>query len=298
MKKYIFIILLFLLAYEAYPQVSLSTRDSVTSFQIPDLFWLQRRASYPSGSYVNKKTSWYALRREITDYIDGLANTWALGQTFSGRATFSSGATFSAATYGTVTFSDSVRVPTAIYSKKYNPIDYTSTMGSSISPMKEIYTRQLFLPNAESNDSVGFSYDDSTLTISKKTSVANLTVTSELSMSDSSSFSGIALSETNYVPTLVSDSVITLSAVASSITIAPPGTMTSPGFEKLNMTGSGSGQILVIQNVGSYSVTLQDNNADGNLNLNSDFTMGQYDIITIKYNSKNNKWYEVARSDN
>jgi hypothetical protein len=161
-----------------------------------------------------------------------------------------------------------------------------------------MYAMGFTIPNTEANDSVTITYDDSTLSINKTLSVSNLEVTSQLAMPDSATFSGLALSQTDYAPAFVTDSIITLSSVASSIEITPPGSMSSPGIEKILMTGGGDGQILVITNRGAVTIVFQDTEADGNLYLSTDFSMAQWDSIMLMYNSKISKWIEISRSDN
>lgn len=288
MKKIFLIIFLLLLAYEAYPQVRLSTMDSVTSFQPTDLFWLNTKSG---ASFVNRKVSWSYLRSNMVDYIDGLANTWAQKQTFS------SGAIFPLGSNGYVEFFDST-LTTGLWTNWLHARTLTAVVGHGTEPFWGVYTKNLYIMNQWANDSVGISYDDSALTIDKTLKVSNIEITEQLQVPDSASFSGLALSQAIYQPTLASDSIITLSNVESSIVINPPASMGTPGIEKIDMTGAGNGQILVITNRQPLTIVFQDSESDGNLYLATDFSMGQWGSLVLMYNSNILKWIELSRSSN
>ena len=288
MKKLILILIL-LSTLPLFGQVRLSTMDSITTFGIYDYsYW----NALSGGAYLNRKVSWTALRAAMIDYIDGLANTWALKQTYS------SGATFSAGANGGVTVSDTLWA-ISLYANGY-PYNATSYWGFFDRPFYKMYSREFVLVNPYDNDSVTVTYDDSTLTFDKKISVANLTVTSSFNIPDSVSFSGFALSGNAYTPSRTDDSVITLGSTMSSIILSLPGAVTTPGIEKIVMTNAGNEQMLTITNRSSFEILLDDGEADGNLVLGGsvDFTMGVLDIIVLKYDSYLNVWVEVSRSNN
>jgi hypothetical protein len=263
--------------------------DSVTTFTPTDLFWLNTK---PSSAYLNRKVSWRTLRSNIEDFMADSTHTWALKQTFS------SGATFSAGSNGKVTVSDSLHAIFVNAGWIFPTATSTGYIGWFNEPFQNVYSKAFSLMNTENNDSVRITYDDSTLSINKTLSIANLEITDQLQLPDSASFSGWALSETDYAPSFVTDSIITLTSMCSSVLINPPGSMGSPGIEKILLTGAGNGQILVLTNRQALSMVFQDNEADGNLNLASDFTMAQYDILMLKYNSFIGVWHEISRSDN
>lgn len=63
------------------------------------------------------------------------------------------------------------------------------------------------------------------------------------------------------------------------------------------INGGANGKIIyLINSSGSHTVTLDD--GGGNLQLASDFTMGQYDAITLLYDSNASLWIELSRSNN
>ena len=299
MKKYIFIILLFLLAYEAYPQVRLSTMDSVTTFTPTDLFWLNTK---PSSTFLNRKVSWRSLRSNIEDFIADSAHTWAQ------RQTFSNGATFSAATYGSTTFSDSLcvvngAVLAAHYIRPY--LSTTGYIGDLTKPFGYIYSKNFVTVNAEGNDSCTISYDDSVLTINKELSVGTLTVTDNITMDSSGAFQSIHFKPNTYAITAVDDSIITIDTLKTNIELTLPGDVTSPGIEKITMTGVPDGHIIILYHHDlNDSVVFQDANADGNLKMAGDFYMNVGDNIAFMMTtgdyggSEGQHWIELWRKDN
>ena len=300
MKK--LILILVLLTTYAYSQTKVSDMDSITTMVTTDLFWINKDIG--SSTFAHRQLSWTNLRNQMIDYIDGLANTWALKQTYS------SGATFSAGANGGVTFGDTVTANAPFrfgYAYNLPTADATVSLGGfvGVTPYwfswvwtHNIGSDALWVYNDERNDSVSITYDDSTLTFDKKITVGQLSVTGSFAIPDSATFDGLALSEDNYSPSFVTDSVITLTSVSSSIIIIPPGAMATPGIEKVLMTGAGEGQLLVITNYTASSVTFQDDEGDGNLKLAGDFAMGQADILMLKYSSAKTYWYEISRSAN
>jgi len=66
----------------------------------------------------------------------------------------------------------------------------------------------------------------------------------------------------------------------------------------IRMATGSNGQVAVVINRGSYSTTLIDNDASGNLYLAGDFTMNVNSTIMLIYVSAISKWIEITRSDN
>lgn len=295
MKKYIFIILLFLLAYEAYPQIRLSSMDSVTTFTPTDLFWLNTK---PSSSFVNRKVSWSYLRSNMIDYIDGLANTWALKQTFT------SGATFSAGANGGVTFSDSViNTGTSNLNRIYPTTSSTSQIGTVLTPYQTIWGRYFRMPNTEGNDSCLISYDDSIVTFDKEVSIPNLNVTDNFAMDSAAALQSLKINPEEYTIANVADSVIAFDSLQSNVMFNTPGNVVTPGIEKITMTGAAVGHILILYTTEpSDSIVFQDSNADGNLKMAGDFTMKNNDNIAFIFirneTEGDNFWMEIWRKDN
>lgn len=295
MKKYIFLIFLFLLTYEAYPQVRLSSMDSITTFAVYDYsYW----NTLTGGAYLNRKVSWSALRTGMIDYIDGLANTWALKQTFT------SGATFSAGANGTVTFSDSVvNTGTSNLNRIYPTTSSTSQIGTVLTPYQTIWGRYFRMPNTEGNDSCLISYDDSTVTFDKEVSIPTLRITAALTVDSSVTSPTLKVSPNEYQIVNVTDSIITTDILMSNIVLQLPGDVTSPGIEKITMTGAPEGHIIVLFiTTTSDSVVFQDSNADGNLRMAGDFNMNTHDNIAFMYikdaDAGENYWIEIWRKDN
>lgn len=287
--KYIFLfVIAFFLMQEIPAQVRLSTMDSITTFAPYDYsYW----NTLSGGNYLNRKVSWTALRAGMIDYIDGLANTWALKQTYS------SGATFSTGSNGTVDIQDSA-LTTGLWTNWLHARQAVTYIGSTTDPFFNVYSRNFVVVNPYENDSVYISYEDSTISFNKPLTVETLNITGDLVVPDSAQFSGLALSQATYQPTLATDSVIALTNVESSIVINPPASMGTPGIEKITMTGAGNGQILVITNRQALTIVFQDSEADGNLYLATDFSMGQWQSLTLMYNSNIQKWLELSRSSN
>lgn len=288
MKYIFFIIVAFLLVQEIPAQIRLSTMTEVTSLDTADLFWVNE---FVTPNWVNRKLKWLDLRSNMIDYIDGLANTWALKQTYS------SGATFSTGSNGTVDIQDSA-LTTGLWTNWLHARQAVTYIGSTTDPFFNVYSRNFVVVNPYENDSVYISYEDSTISFNKPLTVETLNITGGLVVPDSAQFSGLALSQATYQPTLATDSVIALTNVESSIVINPPASMGTPGIEKITMTGAGNGQVLVITNRQALTIVFQDSEADGNLYLATDFSMGQWQSLTLMYNSNIQKWLELSRSSN
>jgi len=297
MKKYIFIILLFLLAYEAYPQVRLSTMDSVTTFTPTDLFWLNTK---PSSAFLNRKVSWRSLRSNLEDFMADSAHTWALKQTFS------SGATFSAGSNGTVTFTDSVVFASggALFTYAIVPVtNNLMNIGTATNYYRDIYAKNFKVPNTEGNDSCTISYDDSVLTFTKEVSIPNLSVTDNFAMDSAAALQSLKINPEEYTIANVADSIIAIDSLQSNIMLNTPGNVVTPGIEKITMTGAAVGHIIILYTTEpSDSVVFQDSNSDGNLRMAGDFTMKNSDNIAFIFISDETAgfegWMEIWRKDN
>lgn len=287
MKKILLIIALF--TSISYSQFRVSEMDSIITLVNTDLFWVNHDIG--SSTFGHRQLSWNNLKTNTRNYLLGSNNTWTK------RQTFSSGATFSSASYGTITFLDSVTT-TGLWTNWLHRNTSTAMIGELSAPFLYIYARNFVTVNSTGTDSVVISFDGTTLNIDTEVKVADLQITNELSVPDSAIFTGIALSQTEYAPSFVTDSVVTLSNIASSVEIRPPGSMSSPGIEKIVMTKAGDGQVLVVTNAQSFTMVFQDNESDGNLYLAGDFSMGQWGSLTLMYNSKKLKWIELSRSNN
>lgn len=288
MKKYIFITLLFLLAYEAYPQVSLSTRDSVTSFQPIDLFWLQRKVT---GSFVNRKVSWSYLRSNMIDYIDGLGNTWAATQTFS------KGATFNAGSSAKVTILDSL-IATSVYING-DPYNAGSRLGNLDKPFLVMYSKNFVIVNTAGTDSAYI-----TLNSDGEISIPNLTVTEKMNIDSSATFDVLAFTPHSYTIPNIGDTILTIVTANrySMLELDLPGNMTT-GISRIYVQGAQKGMVLRIYNMdASYAAKIIDYNGnDDNMYLSADFDFGQYDyleLMCVVASIIGQTWIETGRANN
>lgn len=300
MKYIFFIIVAFLLVQEIPAQIRLSTMTEVTSLDTADLFWVNE---FVTPNWVNRKLKWLNLRSNMIDYIDGLANTWAQ------RQTFSNGATFSAASYGTVSFTDTVSSSHAMTGKIILPYDITSQVGTPANPFFRISARTFYIPNTESNDSVAITYDDSTLSINKTLNVSGLEVSSSVTFSDvdvsfdsGSVFNSMVFGNATYAPATVGDSIITLTTFSPSRQLDLPGNITSPGISKLHVNGASMGQIIRFWNLSDvYTLTFTKLvGDDDNLYMSADMTLGQLDNITFQCvdpSASGQVWMEISRTN-
>ena len=280
-----------LLALPTYSQVKLSVQTAITSLSPTDIMWWNTDVG---GVFTHRKMTWAVLAGEISDTMNSKTNTWALKQTFS------SGATFSAGANGGVTFSDTVFQSAGNwYIDFINPnTSIKSRLGQLNDPFYRVYAEAFTVPNAEKNDSVTFSYDDSTLTFDKKISVGQLSITESFAIPDSATFNAIALSETGYAFSAITDSVVTLATPSSSIVLRGFGFSITPGVDSLVCAWAGNGQLLTITNEVAFTVIIEDSYPDdGNIDLSADWSMAQGDILTLKYNSSLHVWREVSKSD-
>lgn len=294
MKYIFFIIIAFLIVQEVPAQVRLSTMDSVTSFQPTDLFWLNTK---PSSSFVNRKVSWYYLRSNMIDYIDGLANTWAARQTFNG-------ATFGAASYGAIVFEDSVwNAGTSYLNRIYPTTSSTSQIGTLAIPYERIWTRSLTIPNTYGNDSVSISYEDSTLSFDKALRFPSLTITETVGIDSGATLSAIIYDNVEYTVSSAADSIITLTTYSPSVQLILPADVTSPGISRIHMNEATKGQIVRFWvSGGSYDITFTDTiGDDDNLEMAGDITLSYLDNITFQYvglSGGKQIWMETGRSNN
>jgi len=290
MKKLI-IILLMLLALPTYSQVKLSAQTAITSLSPTDIMWWNTDVG---GVFTHRKMTWAVLAGEISDTMNSKTNTWALKQTFS------SGATFSAGANGTVSFADSVLMPSgsSLWVHWIQRSAVSSIIGNYNAPFFTIYAQHFTTTNLEGNDSCVISYDDSTLTFDKKISVGQLSITESFAIPDSATFNAIALSETGYAFSAITDSVVTLATPSSSIVLRGFGFSITPGVDSLVCAWAGNGQLLTITNEVAFTVIIEDSYPDdGNIDLSADWSMAQGDILTLKYNSSLHVWREVSKSD-
>jgi hypothetical protein len=274
--------------------------DSVTSFSPTDLFWLNTK---PSSAFVNRKVSWTYLRSNMIDYIDGLANTWALKQTYS------SGATFSAGSNGGVTFNDSTYFPTSPTIIRFQkPLSLVSLngIGSAAEPYDAIYSQNFVMVNTEANDSVYLSYDDSTLTINKTVEFANLTVTTSVTVDSGASFRQVIYEPNTYLVPAVSDTVLRLNAANKySLSIIDlPGNVTSPGISHFDVDGATIGFIarLVVMDA-TFTITFKNFvGNDDNLYIATDFTgagiRDYIELMCVVATADAQVWIETGRTAN
>ena len=293
MKKLLLITFLLILAYEAYPQVRLSSMDSVTTFTPTDLFWLNTK---PSSTYLNKKVSWRSLRYNIENFMADSVHTWALKQTFS------SGATFSAGANGIVTFADSV-ITAGLWTNWLHCGSSTGQIGERTVPFFEVWSRYFKVPNTEGNDSCTISYDDSVLTFTKEVSIPTLNVTDNFAMDSAAALQSLKIKPEEYTIANVADSIIAIDSLKSNVMLNTPGNVVTPGIEKITMTGAAVGHILILYTTEpSDSVVFQDSNSDGNLKMAGDFTMKNNDNIAFIFINNegegDNFWMEIWRKDN
>ena len=292
MKK--LILILVLLTTYAYSQTKVSDMDSITTMVTTDLFWINKDIG--SSTFAHRQLSWTNLRNQMIDYIDGLANTWALKQTYS------SGATFSAGANGKASFADSVYCSSFVNVGIGLPLSPgTGFWGISTQPFYQMTALNFIVPNSEGNDSVSITYDDSTLSFSKDVSIPNLTISETFIMDSAATIQSLKINHEEYTIANVGDTVITPASLMSNIELALPGYVTK--IEKINMSGSASGHIIILTTYSSTdSVTFYDNQADGNLKLAGNFTMGQYDNLALIYIDDQGNgfagWIEIWRKDN
>lgn len=311
MKKILLILVVFMFTTPMFSQVTLSSRDSITTFYPYDIMMWQE---WVAGTYKNRQMSWSILRGLISGYLDGISLTWASPQTFSGIATFN-GADFDAGSHGGVTFSDSVDFQADIYLKNLFPLtDDTYRLGLSrtaarwfIIQAKYGNFEYLTIYNQEGNDSTVFTFDDSLLTIDRDISIGGaLTITESFTL-DSAATIGVLNFESHlYTIPNVGDTTLGLSTADaySVIELDLPGDM-DPGISKMQVDGAGKGMILRFYNAdATYDAVFLDLvSGDDNLYMSGNATLaaGHYDNITFQCvdATKNaQKWMQISESDN
>lgn len=73
-----------------------------------------------------------------------------------------------------------------------------------------------------------------------------------------------------------------------------PVAASSEDLETIN--GGSDGKVIYLLNTSTYTLTVKD--GTDNINCAGDFVMGQYDTMTLIYNSSLSKWFELSRSNN
>lgn len=292
--KYIFLfVIAFFLMQEIPAQVRLSTMDSITTFAPYDYsYW----NTLSGGNYLNRKVSWTALRAGMIDYIDGLANTWALKQTYS------SGATFSTGSNGTVDIQDSA-LTTGLWTNWLHARQAVTYIGSTTDPFFNVYSRNFVVVNPYENDSVYISYEDSTLSFDKALRFPSLTITETVGIDSGATLSAIIYDNVEYTVSSAADSIITLTTYSPSVQLILPTDVTSPGISRIHMNEATKGQIVRFWvSGGSYDITFTDTiGDDDNLEMAGDITLSYLDNITFQYvglSGGKQIWMETGRSNN
>lgn len=292
--KYIFLfVIAFFLMQEIPAQVRLSTMDSITTFAPYDYsYW----NTLSGGNYLNRKVSWTALRAGMIDYIDGLANTWALKQTYS------SGATFSTGSNGTVDIQDSA-LTTGLWTNWLHARQAVTYIGSTTDPFFNVYSRNFVVVNPYENDSVYISYEDSTLSFDKALRFPSLTITETVGIDSGATLSAIIYDNVEYTVSSAADSIITLTTYSPSVQLILPADVTSPGISRIHMNEATKGQIVRFWvSGGSYDITFTDTiGDDDNLDMAGDITLSYLDNITFQYvglSGGKQIWMETGRSNN
>lgn len=293
MKYIFFIIVAFLLVQEIPAQIRLSTMTEVTSLDTADLFWVNE---FVTPNWVNRKLKWLNLRSNMIDYIDGLANTWALKQTYS------SGATFSTGSNGTVDIQDSA-LTTGLWTNWLHARQAVTYIGSTTDPFFNVYSRNFVVVNPYENDSVYISYDDSTLSFNKAVSFPNLSITESVTIDSGATIGMFRLDQLTYNIPDVADTIlkIPLASAKSFIILNPPGNVTN--LNKFTLEGATIGTIVKIINADAFdTIALKDIvGNDDNLLLSADFTLGFYDsldLLCVDDSPDAQIWIETARSNN
>ena len=294
MKK--LILILVLLTTYAYSQTKVSDMDSITTMVTTDLFWINKDIG--SSTFAHRQLSWTNLRNQMIDYIDGLANTWALKQTYS------SGATFSAGANGKASFADSVYCSSFVNVGIGLPLSPgTGFWGISTQPFYQMTALNFIVPNSEGNDSCAISYDDSTLSFSKAVSFSGLTITESVGVDSGAAFTGMIWSNVEYTVSTAADSIITLTTYAPSVELVLPADVNSPGISRIHVNEATKGQIIRLWNPGlAYVIAFtQSVGDDDNLVMAGNDTLAYADNITFQYiglSGGKQIWMEVNRSDN
>ena len=147
----------------------------------------------------------------IDNWADGVAEVDSIN-TFADSVRFVKGATFSAGANASVTFLDSL-VSTWQYTNYIFRSATNATVGWGDAPFYKMHSRYFLIPNQYSNDSVSITYDDSVLTIDKKTSIGDLVVTTSMQIDSSVSNKQFKITPNTYTIAAVDDSVIAIDSL-------------------------------------------------------------------------------------
>jgi len=179
----------------------------------------------------------------------------------------------------------------------YTNTDLTYNLGKKEERWKTLYvgrvlTDNLYIKNSAGDDSASISYDAGVIDFGSN----KITVdTVEANLGDANVLSLVNYQIGVIIPD-VSDTVITASRRINRIELTLPGNVSL--IETLTIQDQAEGmQVVLFHSNASYTMTLKDNYSGGNLQLAGDFTMGQYDTITLQYNGSS-QWMEICRSNN
>lgn len=287
MKKIFLIVFLLLLAYEAYPQIRLSTMTEVTSLDTADLFWVNE---FVTPNWVNRKLKWLNLRSNMIDYIEGLANTWAGIQTFNG-------ATFNSGSHGKVLFNgDSVVITTSLWAHWLQRYAASSIIGNYNAPFFNVYAKTFTVINADETDSASIS-----ISSTGKVAITDLLITETLSMDSAATLQALKLKPESYAIADVNDTVITTATLMSNMQLVLPGDV-AMGIETINMDGVAAGHILIVYTTDIDDSVLIHEESDGNLKMAGDVWLRAGDNIAFMYIYDQPAlgwyWMELWRKDN
>lgn len=191
---------------------------------------------------------------------------------------------------GAKTFSDGISVGT-----EFKNTASASTNAGSLWFTPTTYSELMFR-NSSANDTI----PNKTWVRSNYVGTATAqTISGAKTFSAGTTFSG---SVTTSGSVYLSSSAVTFDSVATPGLLAvgdikPVMKIQSAGACSINeLIGGDDGQVLILINVGVPTILL----ADGvtNLALSGNFLMGQYDTITLWYDSSADTWYELSRSNN
>ncbi|MCP4394537.1 MAG: hypothetical protein GY804_09770 [Alphaproteobacteria bacterium] len=298
MKKiYVLIVSLFL-TIPVYSQVTLSSRDSITTIVETDIMLWQT----DDTGFKNRQMSWRILRGQISGYLDGIPLTWAAIQDFNG-------ANFTAGSHGGTTFSDSVYHNTGVHYVNwlYPAASAIPGIGTLSSPYRTIYSKQFIVPNEEGNDSVLVSFDDSTLTINRDVSFSSgVNITDDITMDSAAVFNVFNFEPHSYTVPNTGDTILTLttSDLYSSIKLDLPGDI-DPGISKIQVDTASEGMVLRFYNADEdYEMIFLDVVAgDDNLYMSGNFTCQADNFDHIQFECVDatkgaQKWMQTGESDN
>lgn len=148
-----------------------------------------------------------------------------------------------------------------------------------------LYADYLILANpTDTIDTAVIDYDGTKISFDKPINVGSINITNSVSMDSATSLDFIRARPIEYIIDDVADSIIIMDSVVSIITLQLPGNVVTPGIEKITMNDAAEGTILIFYSVdGNDSVTFRDAEADGNLQMEGDFTLRKYDSIEFMF---------------